>query len=152
MASAIIQSSNLFLKSVLTIYRWKRVTLHLPLLRDPVWFIFIFMERIASGCFRMFSDAMCLQLLPRVRCSALLLFDLPVTLSPVFDLCEREMVWDWSSLPMAGRVRISHEQRYCVVSKEQHELAFLPVPIRIFFFSPQTDICYARIKVQGIFP
>lgn len=59
----------------------------------------------------------------------MLVFDLPVMLFPH----AWPMVWDWSNLCIPRRVKISHEQRDCVVSKEQHGVASLSVPTRIFF-------------------
>jgi len=41
---------------------------------------------------------------------------------------------------MAGRVKISHEQR-CVISREQHGIAFLSVPTRIS--PPPHKVVYA---------
>lgn len=127
-----------------------------------IWhdFSLYFMKQIFSGCFRIFFEAVCFQLLPWIHFSALLLFDIPVTLSSMFSPWERDGVGFTHSAhgrknqsPVEYRLNgISHEQRYCMISEGQHGKAFLSVPTRIFFFHTQSCICYTCIKVQGIFP
>lgn len=155
---------QIFLVRVLTIYRWRSVTLCILLLRDQKWFIFV--EQIFSDCLRTFSDVVCMQLLTGILYSGLLVFWYACdTLLHVWHEKEKErekeVLWDVATVPIGGRksqfpvkprpYRVSLEQRHGVTFEGHHGIAFISVCKRIYFHTHHC-VCYVCIKVQVIFP